>query len=193
MASTNKTQNLNLSQFVASDKPGWLTDYNNDMQKIDEGIFNKMYPVGSIYMSVNSVNPSTLFGGTWEAWGSGQVPVGVDMNDADFETAEKAGGEKAVALVAANHAAHIHSLAGTGAAAVSAGAHTHTYNFRDNATFVVSSGGNLGLPSAVIGQTSSSSGAHTHTLTGSSASQGSGAAHNNLQPYITCYMWKRTA
>lgn len=35
MGSTNKTTNLDLSQFVASDRPDWLTDYNSDMEKID--------------------------------------------------------------------------------------------------------------------------------------------------------------
>lgn len=35
MASTNKTTNLDLSQFVGTDKPDWLTDYNGDMEKID--------------------------------------------------------------------------------------------------------------------------------------------------------------
>lgn len=35
MSSTNKTTNLKLSQFVGTDKPDWLTDYNEDMEKID--------------------------------------------------------------------------------------------------------------------------------------------------------------
>lgn len=40
MSSTNKTSNYNLSQFVGSDKPAWLADYNQDMSKIDTGIKN---------------------------------------------------------------------------------------------------------------------------------------------------------
>lgn len=40
MASTNKTTNYNLSQFIGTDKPAWLSDYNQDMTKIDTGIKN---------------------------------------------------------------------------------------------------------------------------------------------------------
>lgn len=58
-------------------------------------LVNLMYPVGSIYMSVSSTNPGTTFGvGTWEAWGSGRVPVGVDSNDTSFDTVEETGGNK---------------------------------------------------------------------------------------------------
>lgn len=38
MSSTNKTTNYELSQFLGTDKPAWLTDYNSDMTKIDAGI-----------------------------------------------------------------------------------------------------------------------------------------------------------
>ena len=62
---------------------------------IDEGMtFSKIYPVGSIYLSVSSTNPSSLFGGTWVAWGSGRVPVGINTSDTDFSTVEKTGGNK---------------------------------------------------------------------------------------------------
>lgn len=40
MSSTNKTTNYELSQFIGTDKPAWLTDYNGDMGKIDTGIYN---------------------------------------------------------------------------------------------------------------------------------------------------------
>ena len=38
MSSTNKTTNYELSQFVGSDKPAWLSDYNSDMSKIDTAV-----------------------------------------------------------------------------------------------------------------------------------------------------------
>ena len=41
-----------------------------------------------------STNPGNLFGGTWVAWGSGRVPVGVNTSDSDFSSPEKTGGSK---------------------------------------------------------------------------------------------------
>ena len=38
MASTNKTNNFNLSQFIETDKPTFLGDYNTDMNKIDDAM-----------------------------------------------------------------------------------------------------------------------------------------------------------
>ena len=38
MSSTNKTTNYELSQFIGTDKPAWLSDYNSDMSKIDAGL-----------------------------------------------------------------------------------------------------------------------------------------------------------
>jgi hypothetical protein len=60
-----------------------------------------IYPVGSIYMSVKNTNPSTYFGGTWVAWGTGRVPVGVNANDTNFATVEKTGGASTVTLTTA--------------------------------------------------------------------------------------------
>lgn len=49
----------------------------NNKQQID-AIVDKIYPIGSIYLSVNATNPSTLFGGTWQSIGSGRVLQGAD-------------------------------------------------------------------------------------------------------------------
>lgn len=139
-------------------------------------ICDMVYPVGSIYLSVNDTNPGTIFGGTWTAWGTGRVPVGVNTGDSNFNTVEKTGGASTVSLTEAQLPSHKH--------------HTTFYNDDFN---------NSG-----DGETDSSKKKQSAGLTydvgymqnswnKDTSSTGSGQAHNNLQPYITCYMWKRTA
>ncbi|WP_264346571.1 DUF859 family phage minor structural protein [Streptococcus anginosus] len=60
-----------------------------------EGIDN-FYPVGSIYQSTAPTNPTTFMGGVWERFGNGRVLVGVDEADADFNAANKIGGDLTV-------------------------------------------------------------------------------------------------
>ena len=158
---------------------------------------NAVYPVGSIYMSVNNTNPSTHFGGTWVAWGSGRVPVGINTSDSNFNTVEKTGGASTVTLTTAQMPAHTHTFTGSSATTNSTGAHTHNVG-RDtdggsgSSRYTVHSAGVSGAQGT---SPTSSTGAHTHTVTakGTNANTGGGGAHSNLQPYITCYMWKRTA
>lgn len=69
-------------------------DNMNEIKTVVNSIIDALYPVGSIYISVNNVNPSTLFGGTWEAFGAGRTPVGVDTSQTEFDTVEKEGGSK---------------------------------------------------------------------------------------------------
>ena len=135
-----------------------------------ENIMLSTYPVGSIYMSVNNTNPSTLFGGTWEAWGSGRVPVGVDTEDVNFNSVEKTGGESTVTLTESQMPRHFHTM-------------DSAVSIKDS---IVSN--DTGLYHG--------SGAITFTTIGKvvkTDDAGEGIGHNNLQPYITCYMWKRTA
>lgn len=196
--------------------------------------FDRVYPVGSIYLSVNNVNPGTLFGGTWVAWGSGRVPVGVDVDDADFSTAEKTGGEKKHALTASEGPQHDHDFTGTAEShdhtftgtsksyksGNQSANHTHGFAFNANGpssnNTAANPGKNLsncyatntGTYTALGGTTGNQSASHTHNTTikpegtvgskgitpkGTISKSGSGTAHNNLQPYVTCYMWKRTA
>ena len=70
------------------------------------------YPVGSIYQSTEPTNPSTFMGGVWERFGNGRVLVGVDETDADFNAANKRGGEKTVSGI--NISPKGYGLAGTG-------------------------------------------------------------------------------
>lgn len=135
------------------------------MKTAQQVTFDTIYPVGSIYMSVNATNPSELFGGTWVAWGSGRVPVGVDTSDSDFSTIEKTGGEK-------THELSINEMP----------SHTHA-NYAKRTNVTINSSGNT-----IISCHRSNTGASTGDNIGKT---GSNAPHNNLQPYITCYMWKR--
>ncbi len=156
-----------------------------------------MYPVGSIYMSVSSTNPSTYFGGTWVAWGSGRVPVGINTSDSNFNTVEKTGGASSVTLTASQIPSHTHTFTGSSTTTSSAGGHTHNIG-RDtdggsgSSRYTVHKAGTSGAQGT---SPTSSAGAHTHTLTpkGKNGNTGGGGSHTNLQPYIVCYMWKRTA
>lgn len=125
----------------------------------------KKYYIGKIIMDTENINPSTYLGfGIWEYWGTGRVPVGVDVNDTDFNTSEKTGGEKTHTLTVEEMPAHIHEIyldnqSGGYDYSVSAG--VKTASGWSSATPVKSIGGNQ--------------------------------EHNNIQPYITCYMWKRVS
>lgn len=133
-----------------------------------ENIFLLTHPVGSIYMSVSSTNPGTIYGGTWSAWGAGRVPVGVDAGQTEFDTVEETGGAKTHTLATNEIPSHRHALAvtSTNNATTTRGASPMANNTGNDAT-------------------------HSNVAQGAYA--GGGEAHNNLQPYITCYMFKRTA
>lgn len=140
-----------------------------------EAAMQRMYPIGSIYFSAVGTNPSELFGfGTWQAWGAGRVPVGVDASQTEFNAVEKTGGEKA-------HALTINEMP----------SHTHEISYRpigdpsdDPFALFKSDGGITG--------TYNSPGTELSQDALEAKAAGGGQAHNNLQPYITCYMWKRT-
>lgn len=122
------------------------------------------YPLGSIYLSVNNVNPSKWFGGTWEQIAKGRTLVGVDTNDTDFNTVKKTGGEKT---------------------------HTLTVNEMPSHTHTLSRHGGWGTGSTHTGILNEMTQNDWESLTAQAT--GGSQAHNNLQPYFTCYIWCRTA
>lgn len=122
-------------------------------------------PVGKIIINVSGTNPATYLGfGTWAQWGQGRVPVGVNTSDSDFSTAGKTGGAKTHTLAATQLPAKI----------------PHMYTYGES--------GNVG---AVLGSVAYLQGTYNGTFYMDVV--GGGQPHNNLQPYITCYMWRRTA
>lgn len=151
-------------------------DKTNKILKVGDGvstwsalpslIANNQLPIGSIHLSVVATNPNTTLGyGTWAAWATGQVPVGIDTGQTEFSTVEKTGGEKTHLLTIAEIPAHTHALNSTGNMSSTVGANI----------------------AGTAGAT------NTRAMVSQPAATGGGAAFNVLQPYITCYMWKRTA
>lgn len=148
------------------------TQLNNDVTKLmgaftsvtdlTKQLFLLMHRVGDIIFSTSDENPSTIYGGTWVAWGKGQVPVGVDASDSDFNTVEKTGGEKEHTLTVDEMPSHKHDFGQQFATTSSLSGEYGYYMIAGTQTDVIkNTGGNQ--------------------------------PHNNLQPYITCYMWKRIA
>lgn len=159
----------------------------NDHSAID-AIISAIYPVGSIYMSVNNVDPGTyLTGTTWTVWGAGRVPVGVDILQTEFNTVEETGGDKT----------HTHNYG------IQVGSYYASNSFEGNTHAGVisySSNGSITVvpQSTVVGSydaTYNSSTTASTVVKSSSHRRGIGNTSytSNLQPYITCYMWKRTA
>lgn len=161
-----------------------IVDSSKIKSKINSAL-NRIYPIGCIYLSTISTNPGTLFGGTWTAWGTGRVPVGIDSSQSEFNISEKVGGHKSIQ-------SHTHSFSATTS---SNGSHQHNLIGADGANVTQSVTKNR-VPGASGGSKFEhmidGAGAHTHTISGTSGSYGSGNAQN-LQPYIVCFMWKRTA
>ena len=139
----------------------------------DALVSGSLYPVGSVYLNAtNSTNPSTLLGfGTWVAFGAGRVPVGIDPSQSGFDVAEETGGANTHTLTTAQIPSH-----------------RHVGGFCDNSSNAISFGSVSGSASSSL-QTSSNDGDRNPYT----SYEGGGQAHNNLQPYIVVYMWKRTA
>lgn len=160
------------------------------------------HPVGSIEINVSGANPSTYLGGTWVAWGTGKVPVGVNTNDTDFNTVEKTGGSKTISykpaetnsggavqshtLTVEEMPSHYHGVntcstqaANTTNAKIASAASNSYWNSNPNngERSIQNAGGSQG---------------HSHGFTQPTFT-GTTATLNIQQEYITCYMWKRTA
>ncbi len=145
-------------------------------------ILDTIYPVGSIYMSVNSTSPATLFGGTWSAL-QNRFLVGAGNTYAVNAT----GGEATHVLTKAEQPAltgymQFRQIGTTNAV----DAYTSTNNVF---SYTVNGGNKWGNQAQV--ETNSTSTNKNALITFNNG--GKGTAHNNLPPYLAVYMWKRTA
>ena len=157
---------------ISFDSSGLQTQINGlDTAKTTlTAVFSMIYPVGSIYINAGvSTSPATLMGfGTWSRYGEGRVLVSQSVSDTEFDTLGETGGSK-------THTLSVSELP----------SHTHTHTVKTGRSFSSSIG------NAPVVQGSDNTILSTSDETTSST--GSGSAHNNLQPYIVVYMWRRTA
>lgn len=124
-------------------------------------VLDKVYPIGSIYMSVNSANPKTLFGGTWV-----QIKDRFLLAAGTTYKAGATGGEATHKLTENEIPEHRHSI------------------------WFPNAGGEQ---SAAIGYPEAGSKNTWYAEASKTGGAGGGAAHNNMPPYLTVYVWKRTA
>lgn len=186
----NKTEIKDIRIINAS-----VEEISNNIKYIDKKIsdlLNMFYPVGSIYETMDSsFDPNKKWGGTWERI-KGKVLVGVDENDDDFKTVNKTGGEKIHKLSVSEIPLHNHGV--DSISIKSSGSHTHTINkniWVSQGEKNIAHGNSAGRMTTT--SIMDSSGSHTHTVPShNTKSAGEGNAHNNLQPYVTCFIWKRT-
>lgn len=138
-----------------------------------------LYPVGSIYTNASvSTNPATLLGfGTWTAFAAGRVMVGFDSGNALFDTAEETGGSADAITVSHTHTA-----------TVTDPGHLHTQTEYNQPGI-----GNNGGGGARVNAVSANTGTATTGISVAVSTTGSSGTNANYQPYITVYMWKRTA
>lgn len=142
--------------------------YQNKLNvSIDATDLYNVWPVGSVYISVTDINPSEYFGGTWIAFGTGRCLVGVDTSQSEFNTVMKTGGEKSHLLTLSEIPNHNHDLV------------------------LSASGAYVGGNRVVMSNWYWSE--NSQRISNSILEAGGGQTHNNLQPYITVYMWRRTA
>ena len=199
-------QTFTAGQPITADMIDYIDDAVDRLDEVIENIMLAVYPVGSIYLSVNSTSPATLFGGTWE-----QLKDRFLLGVGDTYINGAAGGEASHTLTVNEMPVHSHSAsvssAGShshSASTNSTGAHTHTeqsinvqgsYTYKGGAADPIYNGYRTNNTSSAGNHshtvTVDANGNHSHTVTVNN--NGSGIAHNNMPPYLVVYMWKRTA
>ena len=145
-------------------------------------IFLASHPVGSLFETTVSTNPGTLYGGTWAAWGGGRVPVGVNTADSDFNTVEKTGGKKTERHeFKVGYKGYFGSTVGSDDNMIQA----YKYSTSSYGTYAYEGSTQASVNAGIQASTNTRDVAQA-------SSTGDTSETSIVQPYITCYIWKRT-
>lgn len=152
---------------------------------------NKAFPVGFIWESTDATNPANILGvGTWESYGQGRVLIGAGQGSGlSNYTAGSTGGEEKHKLTTDELPSHKHS-----ASSNSTGAHQHgiqtSIGYADtNEHASQYMGAAYTGYGALSNRNTTSSGGHSHVI--SISSTGNNQSHNNMQPYLVIYRFRR--
>ena len=181
------TINSSLANYVTkvSGKGLSTNDFTNAYKTILDGLTTtinnavlegkkSLYPVNSIYLSMDSTNPNTLFRfGTWQLIAQGRTLVGVDTSDNDFKTVNKTGGSK-------THTNTIEELVPHKHKSMTLGIGNGGYKVEG-----IAGAGQVGTETNYIGETT--------TVSLDEAKSARAQAFSIMPPYVTVYIWKRTA
>ena len=145
-------------------------------QLLKEYLLDSIYPVGSIYMSVSSTSPATLFGGTWS-----QLTDRFLLGAGSTYTAGNTGGAATVTLTTSQMPAHTH------------GTNNSSYYFSTAKALSTDSVGRRTVGSGGSNYATTATTLEDLSEASATGSTGGGGSHNNMPPYLVVYMWKRTA
>ena len=137
----NDTVILEGENLASSTVPGIITE--NRVEEIANTKTNTTlatwcpFPVGAIYMSTTSSNPSTFWTGTtWQAFATGKTIVGIDTSDTDFNSVNKVGGSKEVVLTIPNLPTHNHTVGDNSHSHTANGVGDHSHTLNDHAHYL---------------------------------------------------------
>ena len=187
-------KNNKLEERVTNALNTTTTKLNNDMElRVKRAdLVNLIYPVGSIYMSVNNVSPSVFLGGEWEALANGRTLIAAN----EEYPAGTTGGEASHTLTVDEMPSHAHTRGTmniTGGGLWNDSSTYKDFGTRLTGAFYARGTNKWGNGSTVDEDNSTVEFDASRSWTGETSYVGSGAAHNVMQPYMAVYMWRRTA
>ena len=137
----NDTVILEGENLASATVPGIITE--NRVEEIANTKTNTTlatwcpFPVGAIYMSTTSANPSTFWTGTtWQAFATGKTIIGIDTSDTDFNSVNKTGGSKEVVLTVPNLPTHSHTVGDNSHSHTVNGVEDHSHTLNDHAHYL---------------------------------------------------------